>query len=170
MKNHTCVWRNIYNTARATHSRYYKYFAKHACDFSLILLEPCNFLYKSKAKYEISTHSLPRWRKLKELLDVSSSPFLLFLYARLTRNWLHSEQPSSYSRYIWSSLASTAFDLVFKPSSHSSQTVGDGSFATSALAIYENTSKIISPIVRDRRRPSAMTSQETKKFVSCDHR
>ena len=45
MKNHTCVWRNIYNTARATHSRYYKYFAKHACDFSLILLEPCNSLY-----------------------------------------------------------------------------------------------------------------------------
>ena len=40
MKNHTCncVWRNIYNTARA----YYKYFAKHACDFSLALLEPCN--------------------------------------------------------------------------------------------------------------------------------
>ena len=38
------------------------------------------------------------------------------------------------------------------------------------LASYENTSKIISPIVRDRRRPSAMTSQETKKFVSCDHR
>jgi hypothetical protein len=36
VKNHTCVWRNIYNTARATHSRYYKYFAKHACDFSLI--------------------------------------------------------------------------------------------------------------------------------------
>ena len=39
-------------------------------------------------------------------LDVSSSPFLLFLYARLTRNWLHFEQPSSYSRYIWSSLDS----------------------------------------------------------------
>jgi hypothetical protein len=38
------------------------------------------------------------------------------------------------------------------------------------LAIYENTSKIISPIVCDRRWPSAMTSQETKKFVSCDHR
>ena len=35
MKNLTCVWRNIYNTARATHSRYYKHFAKHACDFSL---------------------------------------------------------------------------------------------------------------------------------------
>ena len=46
MKNLTCVWRNIYNTARATHSRYYKHFAKHACDFSLILLEPCNFLYR----------------------------------------------------------------------------------------------------------------------------
>jgi hypothetical protein len=65
--------------------------------------------FKSKSKYEISTHSLQRWRKLKELLDavrldVSSSPFLLFLYARLTRNWLHFEQPSSYSRYIWSSL------------------------------------------------------------------
>ena len=47
MKNLTCVWRNIYNTARATHSRYYKHLAKHACDFSLILLEPCNFLCKS---------------------------------------------------------------------------------------------------------------------------
>ena len=47
MKNLTCVWRNIYNTARAMHSRYYKHFAKHACDFSLILLEPCNFLYLS---------------------------------------------------------------------------------------------------------------------------
>ena len=46
MKNLTCVWRNIYNTARATHSRYYKHFAKHTCNFSLILLEPCNFLYK----------------------------------------------------------------------------------------------------------------------------
>ena len=32
--------------ARATHSRYYKHFAKHACDFLLILLKPCNFLYK----------------------------------------------------------------------------------------------------------------------------
>ena len=60
--------------------------------------------FKSKSEYEISTHSLPRWRKLKELLDVSSSPFLLFLYARLARNRLHFEQPSSYSRYIWSSL------------------------------------------------------------------
>ena len=26
--------------------RYYKHFVKHACDISLILLEPCNFLYK----------------------------------------------------------------------------------------------------------------------------
>jgi hypothetical protein len=63
--------------------------------------------FKSKSKYEISTQSLPRWRKLKELLDVSSSSFLLFLYARLTRNWLHFEQPSSYSRYIWSSLGTS---------------------------------------------------------------
>jgi hypothetical protein len=39
MKNHTCVWRNIYNTARAAHSRYSKYFAKHACDFLLIPLD-----------------------------------------------------------------------------------------------------------------------------------
>ena len=57
MKNLTCVWRNIYNTARATHSRYYKHFAKHACDFSLILLEPCNFLYKlyiRRAKLKIA--------------------------------------------------------------------------------------------------------------------
>jgi hypothetical protein len=62
MKNHTCVWRNIYNTARATHSRYYKYFAKHACDFSLILLEPCNFLYilfKGTAKCECSFSQQP---------------------------------------------------------------------------------------------------------------
>ena len=29
-----------------TRARYYKHFAKHACDFSLILLKPCNFLYK----------------------------------------------------------------------------------------------------------------------------
>ena len=29
MKNRTSVWRNVYNIARATHSRYYKYFAKH---------------------------------------------------------------------------------------------------------------------------------------------
>ena len=29
MKNRTRVWRNVHNTARATHSRYYKYFAKH---------------------------------------------------------------------------------------------------------------------------------------------
>ena len=54
MKNCTCVWRNIYNTARATHSRYYKYFTKHACNFSLILLEPCNFLYISMACLYIS--------------------------------------------------------------------------------------------------------------------
>ena len=60
MKNLTCVWRNVYdaisrnvyNTARATHSLYYKHFAKDACDFSLILLEPCNFLYKSKIHYK----------------------------------------------------------------------------------------------------------------------
>ena len=58
MKNLTCVWRNIYNTARATHSRYYKHFAKHACDFSLILLEPCNFLYKSRINL-FSTVSQP---------------------------------------------------------------------------------------------------------------
>ena len=29
MKNRMRVWRNVYNTARATHSWYYKYFAKH---------------------------------------------------------------------------------------------------------------------------------------------
>ena len=41
------------------------------------------------SKYEISAHSLPRWRRLKELLDVNTSPFLLFLSARLTRSCLH---------------------------------------------------------------------------------
>ena len=58
MKNLTCVWRNIYNTARATHSRYYKHFAKHACDFSLILLEPCNFLYKFKSHARLETFQI----------------------------------------------------------------------------------------------------------------
>jgi hypothetical protein len=67
MKNHTCVWRNIYNTARATHSRYYKYFAKHACDFSLILLEPCNFLYQSFK--EITNILRQREKNGKTLLD-----------------------------------------------------------------------------------------------------
>ena len=46
MKNPTCVWRSIYNTARGLHLRCYKLFAKHAFDFLLILLGPCNFLYK----------------------------------------------------------------------------------------------------------------------------
>ena len=36
--------------------------------------------------------------------------------------------------------------------------------------VYENASRIMSPIVRDRHRLSAMPSQETKMFVSCDHR
>jgi hypothetical protein len=34
-----------------------------------------------------------------------------FLYVRLTRNWLHFEQPSSYSRYIWSSLIDILYTL-----------------------------------------------------------
>ena len=31
----------------------YKHFAKHACDFSLILLEPCNFLFLSSQVVEV---------------------------------------------------------------------------------------------------------------------
>ena len=50
MKNLTCVWRNIYNTARATHSRYYKHFAKHACDFSLQSVS-ANFTRSSSELY-----------------------------------------------------------------------------------------------------------------------
>ena len=61
-------------------------------------------IFKSMPKYEISAHPLSRWRKLKELLDVSSSPFLLLLSARLTGSWLHFFDSSSRSRYIWSSL------------------------------------------------------------------
>ena len=61
--------------------------------------------FKSMSKYEISAHPLPRWRKLKEILDVSSSPFLLFLSARLTRSWLHFlTQVLAPVYYIWSSL------------------------------------------------------------------
>ena len=63
--------------------------------------------FKSMSKYEISAHSLPRWRKLNELLGVSPSPFLLFLTARLTRSWLHFLDSSSRSRYTWTSLEST---------------------------------------------------------------
>ena len=37
MKNYTRVWRIVYNTASPKHELYYKYFAKHKCDFSLIL-------------------------------------------------------------------------------------------------------------------------------------
>ena len=37
MKNHTHVWRNVYNTVSAKYKRYYEYFAKHKCDFSLML-------------------------------------------------------------------------------------------------------------------------------------
>ena len=37
MKNHTHVWRNVYNTVSAKHQWYYKYFTKHKSDFSLIL-------------------------------------------------------------------------------------------------------------------------------------
>ena len=37
MKSHTRVWRNAYDTASVSHSRYYKYFAKHKRDFLLIL-------------------------------------------------------------------------------------------------------------------------------------
>ena len=38
-KSHLCLAKHF-----AKH--FAKLFAKHACDFSLILLEPCNFLYK----------------------------------------------------------------------------------------------------------------------------
>ena len=42
MKNNTCVGRNIDNTTSTSHSWYYQYFAKHAFDFSsIILLELC---------------------------------------------------------------------------------------------------------------------------------
>jgi hypothetical protein len=57
-------------------------------------------VFKLKSKCEISAHSLQRWRKL-----VSSSPFPLFLSARLTRSSLHFLDSSSRSRYLWSSLA-----------------------------------------------------------------
>ena len=39
-KSHLCLAKNL------TCVCFSLVFAKHACDFSLILLEPCNFLYK----------------------------------------------------------------------------------------------------------------------------
>ena len=62
------------------------------------------FFFKSMPKYEISAHPLSRWRKLKELLDVSSSPSLLLLSARLTRSRLHFLTRVLAPVYIWSSL------------------------------------------------------------------
>jgi hypothetical protein len=61
-----CVWRNIYNTARATHTRYYKYFAKHAWTFSLTLLEHLTFLCKS------TVTSLPGHAAVINLLNHNS--------------------------------------------------------------------------------------------------
>ena len=48
MNNLTCVWRNIYSSALATHSRHYKHFAKpvhvvRTCDFSLESLSKRRF-------------------------------------------------------------------------------------------------------------------------------
>ena len=73
MKNLTCVWRNIYNTARATHSRYYKHFAKHACDFSLILLEPCNFLYLFNDKNTLKLTDFFSFPKISFVCSVSNT-------------------------------------------------------------------------------------------------
>ena len=50
MKNHTRVWRIVYNTASPKHELYYKYFAKQKCDFPLILRGKCNFLLISFLK------------------------------------------------------------------------------------------------------------------------
>ena len=55
MKNCTRVWRNIRNIASAKHERYYEYFAKHKCNFSLILREqvqfPFNIIFNDKEIY-----------------------------------------------------------------------------------------------------------------------
>ena len=82
MKNLTCVWRNIYNTARATHSRYYKHFAKHACDFSLILLEPCNFLYKLYCLQKVSDipYNVILWHFIGSRLDFEYPYIFTILY------------------------------------------------------------------------------------------
>jgi hypothetical protein len=84
MKNHTCVWQNIYNTARAMHSRYYKYFAKHACDFLLTLLEPCNFLYILPIMLKIFNKNYRNNRNISIFTSISyhsvftQPPFLFF--------------------------------------------------------------------------------------------
>ena len=55
VKNCTRVWRNIRNSASAEHERYYEYFAKHKCNFSLILREqmqfPFNIIFYDKKIY-----------------------------------------------------------------------------------------------------------------------
>ena len=56
MKNCTRVWRrNIRNIASAKHERYYEYFAKHKCNFSLKLREqvqfPFNIIFNDKEIY-----------------------------------------------------------------------------------------------------------------------
>ena len=47
MKNCTRVWRNIRNIASAKHERYYEYFAKHKCNFSLVLREQVQFPFNN---------------------------------------------------------------------------------------------------------------------------
>ena len=64
--------------ARATHSRYYKHFAKHACDFSLILLETCNFLY-----YNFVEHC-----SCTKYYFLTFGDYKLFLFMSLIRNQL----------------------------------------------------------------------------------
>jgi hypothetical protein len=67
-----CAWRNIYNTARATHTRYYKYFAKHAWKFSLTLLEPFNFPLQINCHF--STRPCSRNKSVKSQFIKSVTP------------------------------------------------------------------------------------------------
>ena len=55
-RNHTCVWRNIYNTAGAQ----YKYFSRQSCDFSLILNLSLIPIPKSRDYKEGPLHSKKR--------------------------------------------------------------------------------------------------------------
>ena len=56
MTNHTCIWRNIYNTAGAQ----YKYFSRQSCDFSLILNLSSIPIPKSRDYKEGPLHSKKR--------------------------------------------------------------------------------------------------------------
>ena len=71
-------------------------------------------VFKSKSKYKISAYSLPRWLGIGRAIGFHSSPFLLFLSARLAQSWHHFLDSSSRSRRTRSSLMCCCFCRLWR--------------------------------------------------------